>query len=115
MLELYYIFFTKLCDTDEYEEMEVDTDSSYLALAEKELYDCIGSEKKQEWEMLRSKDCNDSFTADACSNICLRTCCAKHRKHDKRQPGLFKEEFRCTEKLRLCSKTHCSYDSEQQV
>ena len=32
-------------------------------------------------------------------------------KHDKREPGLFKEEFRCTEMLCLCSKTHCCYDS----
>ena len=27
-----------------------------------------------------------------------------------REPGLFKEEFRCTEMLCLCSKTYCCYD-----
>ena len=32
-------------------------------------------------------------------------------KHDKREPDLFKEEFRCTEMLCLCSKTYCCYDS----
>ena len=32
-------------------------------------------------------------------------------KHDKREPGLFKEEFCCTEMLGLCSKTYCCYDS----
>ena len=32
-------------------------------------------------------------------------------KHDKREPGLFKEEFRCTEMLCLCSKTYCCFDS----
>ena len=32
-------------------------------------------------------------------------------KHDKREPGLFKEEFRCTEMLCLCSKTYCCCDS----
>ena len=47
--------------------MEMDTDSLFLALAEKELYNSIRSEKLQEWEFLRSKSCNDSFTADACS------------------------------------------------
>ena len=41
-----------------------------------------------------------------------RTCCAVHKKHDKREPGLFKEEFRCTEMLCLCSKTYCCYDSK---
>ena len=41
----------------------------------------------------------------------LRTCCTKHMKHQKREPGLFKEEFRCTEMLCLCNKTYCCYDS----
>ena len=34
------------------------------------------------------------------------------KKHDKREPGLFKEEFRCTEMLCLCSKTYCCYDNK---
>ena len=34
MLELYYNFFKKFCDTDKYEELEMDTDSLYLALSE---------------------------------------------------------------------------------
>ena len=33
------------------------------------------------------------------------------KKHDKREPVLFKEEFCCTEILCLCSKTYCCYDS----
>ena len=43
--------------------------------------------------MLRSRDCHDSFTADACSNFSPRTSCAKHKRHDKGEPGLFKEDF----------------------
>ena len=38
------------------------------------------------------------------------TCCVKHKQHDTREPGLFKEEFRCTEMLCLCSKTCCCCD-----
>ena len=34
MLELYYNFFKKFCDTDKYEELGVDTDCLYLALSE---------------------------------------------------------------------------------
>ena len=49
-------------------------------------------------------------TADAVANFFLRTCCVKHKQHDKREPGLFREEFRCTEMLFLCSKTYCCYD-----
>ena len=41
MLELYYIFFKKFCDTDKYEELEMDTDSLYLALSEEILEEVI--------------------------------------------------------------------------
>ena len=41
-----------------------------------------------------------------------RTCCAVHKNHDKRESGLFKEKFRCTEMLCLCSNTYCCYDSK---
>ena len=35
MLELYYNFFTKFCDATKFEELEMETDSMYLVLAEK--------------------------------------------------------------------------------
>ena len=41
MLELYYTFFKKFCDIDKYEELEMDTDSLYLALSEENLEDVI--------------------------------------------------------------------------
>ena len=49
MLELYYNFFTKFCVVVKFEEMEMDTDSLYFALAEKELEDCIKYERRTEW------------------------------------------------------------------
>ena len=60
---------------------------------------------------MKTEDCKDDSTADATTKFFARTCCTKHKKHDKREPGLFKEEFRCTEMLCLCSKTYCWYDS----
>ena len=117
ILELYYNFFTKFCDVNKFEVFEMDTDSLYLALAEKELEDCIRPEMRAEWQRLRSNDCVDSFTADAVAIFFPRKrkthanmICVKHKQHDKREPGLFKEEFRCTEMLCLCSKTYCCYD-----
>ena len=112
MLELYYSFFLNFCDTEKYEELEMDTDSLYLALSEENLEDIILPEKRNEWEVIRSQDCTDSFTANASDNLTPRTCCTAHKKHDKREPGLFKEEFRCSEMLCLCSKTYCCYDQE---
>ena len=69
MLELYYNFFDRFCDVDKFEELEMDTDSLYLAVAHENLYDCIRPAKKQEWETLREKDCDDSFRADASHNL----------------------------------------------
>ena len=110
MLELYYNFFKKFCDTEKYEDLEMDTDSPYLSLSEENFEDIILPEKRNEWEAIRSWVCTDSFTANATGNIFPRTCCSAHKKHDKREPGLFKEEFRCSEMLCLCSRTYCCYD-----
>ena len=60
---------------------------------------------------MRTEDCKDDLTANSTTNFFPRTCCTQHIKHDKREPGLFKEEFRCTEMLCFCSKTYCCYDS----
>ena len=96
LLELYYNFFTKFCDVNKFEELEMDIYSMYLALAEKELEECKRSEMRVEWQSLRSNKCVDNFTAGAVANFFTGTCCVKHKQHDKRQLGLFKEEFRST-------------------
>ena len=88
LLELYYNFFKKFCDTDKYEEVEMDTNSLYLTLSEKNLENVILPEKRAEWDRLRSKDCYDKFTANATDNFFPRICCNAHKKHDKRVPGL---------------------------
>ena len=48
MLELYYKFFKKFSDTEKYEELEMDTDSLYLALWEENLEGIILPEKRKE-------------------------------------------------------------------
>ena len=65
---------------------------------------------RAERHRLRSNGCVQIFSADAVAIFLPRTCCVKHKQHDKREPGLFKEEFRCTEILCLCSKTYCCYE-----
>ena len=80
MSKLFYKFFLKFCNFDKYEEMGMGADSLYLALAEKYLYDYIWSAKGQEWESLCSKDCKDSFAADAWSNLFPLKCCAIGKK-----------------------------------
>ena len=109
MLELYYNFLAGFCGANKFEELEMDTDSLYLGLGKKELEECIRPGMKTKWERFRSKNCSDSFFADSCGNINPRVCHDKRKKHDRGEPGLFKEEFRCTEILCLCSKTYCCY------
>ena len=111
MLELYYNFFERFCDVNKFEELEMDTDSLYLAVSEKDLYDCIREKSKVEWKLMRTKDCKDVLTNNETTNFFPRTRCAKHKKHEKKGPGLFKEEFRCTKMLCFCSKTYCCYVS----
>ena len=53
MLELYHNFFTKFCDVNKFEELEMDTKSLYLAFAEKDLEDCIRREMRADWERWR--------------------------------------------------------------
>ena len=110
MLEIDYNFFTRFCDVNKFKELEKDTDLLYLALAEKELEACIRPQMRAEWQRLRSIHCVDIFTADAVAIFFPRTYWVKHKQHDKREPGVFKEEFRCTEMLCLCSKTYCWHD-----
>ena len=90
----------------------MDTDSFYLAMSEENLEDVVLRQKRAEWNQLHSKDCTENFNANTMRNFFPRTCCFAHKKHDKREPGLFKEEFRWTEMLCLCSKTYFCYDKQ---
>ena len=47
-MELYYNFFVKLCDVRKFDELELVTDSRYLALAHEHLIE-IWNEKFLEW------------------------------------------------------------------
>ena len=73
-LELYCNFFQKICDTEKCEELELDTDSLHLALSQENLEDNIIKEKRNRWKPISSRDCTDSFTANATGKFFPRTC-----------------------------------------
>ena len=104
MLKLFYNFFDQLCDFNHFEELETDTYSLYVALAEEDLDERILPSKRAKCSDKRSKDCQDSFTMDAKNKFSPLASCSKHNKHDKREQGLFKEETRCNKMLCLCGK-----------
>ena len=105
MLELYYNFFKQYCDESKFEELAMDTDSLYLALAEDDITDCIRQDELGEWSDIREEDCCNYFEANSLRNFFPRTCCSTRSQLDKRESGLFKEEFRATEMICLFSKT----------
>ena len=113
MFELHYYFFQRFCDDNKFQDLEMDTGSLYLAPSQKELNDCIREESKVEWKLVRTENCKDGFTANAATNIFPGTCSTEHKSQDKREPGLFKAEFRCTEMLCLCSEIFC-YDTNSE-
>ena len=89
-LELYCNFFDNYCDVKKFEELEMDADSLYLALSEQDFYNCIQPQMKKEWNSLRCGDCTDEFSAKTTTYFLPRNCCAKHKKHDRRETALFK-------------------------
>ena len=109
LLELYYNFFDKYCEVT---KLEMDTDSHFLALSEHNSYDCIQPAMKKELNSLRRGYCTDKISANSKRNLFPCVCCAEHKRHDRREPGLFKEEFRSTEMICLCRETFFCYDSQ---
>ena len=87
----------------------MDTDSPWWALLEESLEDIILPEKRDEWNAVRSGDCTDTFTANATDNFSPRMRCTTQNYHDKKEPGLVKEEFRCTKMLCLCFQKYCCH------
>ena len=111
MLELHNNFFDKHCVFTKFEVLAMDTGSLFLALSEKDLYGCIIPTVKHEWNSAKWRLYGSIFTKSA-KTFFPRTCCAKHKKHNRGEPGLLKEEFRCTKMICLCSKSYCSNESQ---
>ena len=100
MLVLYYNYFKQYCDETKFKDFEMD-----VASAKNDITDCIRQNKLSEWSAIRKEDCGDKFEADSLRNFFPRTCCSTHSQLDEPEPGVFKEEFRATEMICLCSKT----------
>ena len=69
MLGLYYNFFDKNFEVKKFEELEMDTVSLYLVLAEEDLVSSILPSRRAEWTEKLSKDSRDDFRADAKNNF----------------------------------------------
>ena len=104
-LKLFCNFVTKLYDIDNFEKMGMNTDSLYFALAEKEMSDCIQKEKTRVGSFCVAKTVK-TRSLQALVSVFPLTCSANQKKYDKKEPELFEKEFRRSEMLSLCSRTH---------
>ena len=105
MLQFKYDCLENYCDKKDFEYLEMDTDSAYLALAGNQLEDIVKPEKKQNLHLVKMGQCHDfDYTSE--DGFFPRECCEKHKAYDKRTPGLFKVEAQGKAMIALCSKTY---------
>ena len=87
MLEFYYDFLDKFCDRRDFELIQMDTDSFYMALSANDFDDIIKPEMK---ELYKEEKKNWLVTDE----------------YSKRVPGLFKPEFKGKRMIALTSKCY---------
>ena len=87
MLEFYYDFLDKFCDRRDFELIQMDTDSFYMALSANDFDDIIKPEMK---ELYKEEKKNWLVTDE----------------YSKRVPGLFKAEFKGKRMIALTSKCY---------
>ena len=119
MLEMYYDLIDEYLDRKDFQLIEMDTDSLYLALSGDSLEDCVRPSDRERF----FKNYHLWFPSEACDKhktLFVRTktaglpwregenceSCRTRRRFDKRLPGVFKEEYRGEGMVALCSKTY---------
>ena len=122
MLEFYFDFMIKFIAPEDFQYIEMDTDSAYIALSKPTLEDCVKKGKCKEFY----QEWNAWLPAEACDKHQQewqetrikkeiwhpQTCCKERRLFDKRTPGLFKVEWEGEGMVALCSKTYFGWGTK---
>ena len=93
MLQFYYEVIDHFLDRSDFELLEMDTDSLYMAIAGDSVEELVKPERKEEFEAAKS-------------SWFPRTDTKEHTAYDKRTPGLFKVEWSGQGFVGLNSKTY---------
>jgi hypothetical protein len=93
MLQFYYDCLDKYVDRADFQYVEMDTDSAYLALSADKLDDVIKPHMQEEYK----QDKYNWFPNETTKEL---------KAYNKRTPGLFKVEFEGTSIYALCSKLY---------
>ena len=119
MLQFYYDCLDYFLDREDFQLVEVDTDSQYLALSEPidreridkdlsyhPLMSMVKPELVDEFKAMLYNHCKDDWEPNDYVHFFPRQCCEEHNKLDQKRPGLFKTEVWGTEITCACSKTY---------
>ncbi len=116
MLQFYYDFMDVFIERRDFQYIEMDTDSAYIALSVSNLEDAVKPELKEQFfhsyaQWFPSLACDQHMEefvqAKSAGQVWeLQPCCQERKQFDKRTPGLFKEEWRGDGMIALCSKTY---------
>jgi hypothetical protein len=115
MLEFYYDFIDKYIEREDFELLEMDTDSNYFAFSEDNIEKLIKPHMRQEYEKEKynflpreSNELHPTFKVDGKAFTLAQ--------YDRRTPGLFKVETTKDKMISLCSKMYCASDiSEEKI
>ena len=125
MLEFYYDFLDRYIDRKDFELIQMDTDSNYLAISGKELEDIVRPELREEFEeekknwlawskwdwRIPNKELADTVHPELKVEFAAKKGDWKAWKQWRgRIPGLFKQEFAGERMIALCSKCYFADD-----
>ena len=117
MLEFYYDVIHTFVDTKDFELIEMDTDSMYMALSASSIESVIKSELQESFFKNKGK----WFVSDVCNehkhekSIKQLPCCAAAEKYSTRTPGLFKVEWTGNGMIALNSKTYYGFGTKNKI
>ena len=126
MLEFYFDCLDYYMDRSDWQLVEVDTNSQYLALSQPidkqkmdtndlsyhPLMSMIKPDKVHEFKSMIYNRCHDDWEPIDDIHFFPRQCCETHNKLDQKRPGLFKTEVWGTEITCACSKTYSVITSD---
>ena len=115
MLEFHYDFLMTYFDPAGIQQVQMDTDSSYFALAAKSLEDLFkNKEMEQKYRKAVYGSCKDkNYVPNADNGFLTRSCHDECKQIDNLTPGFFKLECDFTCIVALCSKCYACEHSER--
>jgi len=116
MLEFYFNFLLHFINRQDFQCVQSDTDSLYMAFSSETLADCVKPHMRREYfenlhHWLPLDDC-DQHKAEYVETQCAgkpwspQQCCIDQFKYDRRTPMLFKQEWASPAIVALSSKTY---------